>query len=891
MATNRKDLETRLIATDQASKVIDKVADRYDDIPDTVDTTIRAEDKATPQLRTIVERLEGLSKEDQMIVLEANARDAQREIDRILKALGRVHDMDDEEVQVRIEALDKAKGDLDRVQAEIRDLDGETATVNVESPGLDDMLGKLESLPGHFGELGSQIAGVAGKIGAGGAVGVGVTALVGGLIAAADQAKEIALQAQTMAKLTGATVEESSKLQQVWSTTGADVNDLNDIVVQLNGALAQSPDLASKLGINLGDGRDAVARLVQVLDLADQGLVSMTDQSTLFGEEGIRQVAALTSQYDDLTGTIEAMPAPVTKEDAAQALELERAMKEVQTTINRLVLTIGEAMIPLLEEAADKAADIAPQVEPGVTGLAELLGLLGKVAKTLETIGVEPFKFEVDPRTLDFWEQPLNPFAIPVNSADLAITKAKDLTEALFGPDLKGRSVISDEGARRQEDAARLAIAAGREQAGVADQQARAAKDQLARLGIAVSRITAAHDVQTEINDRVKEHAELLLDVVTKIRSWEKSIDDIKIALDDAMTPFEDGTAAADAFREALDKIGLSEGLDTLDRLGDQSQALQDVFAVIKENEGVIPNIFKTGRQSSRDMRDALADLGDTYRTELLQVLEDSGGEFDKVRDKADEMRLRLAASFAEKLGLDLTVDTDYDTVVSMVDAVIPSDKEIELGIKLAEKDLIQLKADLAIAQLEKLLPATALQLKVDMAEGEIGPREAAATAQTILDQNGVEVDLGVDTSKANTDLTAFAAQERSTTMGVIVPDTALQEAAFAIDAGPGGRGWPPVVVDVVPNLNSSILERAGGGPVPRNSLVRVGEHGPETLALPGGSYVYPHGVNPASGGRGAPFYNVNVSLNAAVIGAPHDVARAVEGAMRRATRLNPVRP
>ena len=371
---------------------------------------------------------------------------------------------------------------------------------------------------------------------------------------------------------------------------------------------------------------------------------------------------------------------------------------------------------------------------------------------------------------------------------------------------------------------------------------------------------------------------------------WKRSVDDVGVAMAEAMTPFEDGTAAADAFKTALDKVDRSKGLDVLERFGDTREAIGEVFKVIKENDGVIPDIFKTGRESSRDFRDALEDLSDTYKTDLVDLLEETGGNFDKVRQRVKELRLTLAAEFATKLGLDLGVKQDRDQVLSMVDAVLPTDREVEVGIKLANKDLIKLKADLAIEHLQTLAPETALQLKVDMAEGEITPRVALATAQQIFDETGLQVDLGVNTRKADQDLVDFAAEERHTTLGVGI--TGLEDAAFAIDAGPGGRGWPAIEVPVKPVIvpgGYSYITGGGAGTLaaPGPGTLAVGPHAAATSSS-SGPITVPVIMPPQ---QKAPEIHLHATVNTAVAGDPFAIAQAVEDGLRRTARLMPTNP
>lgn len=896
MASRISELVTRLIAKDDASKVIETVADELEALEKQGDAaiTVSAEDKATPEIRSISEKLADLSDEDKKIVLTAQVANAERDIDRILRSLTRVDRMDQKEIDIRVNALGDARAELDRVQDELRQLDGESATVHVEADGLDEMLAKLDSLPGKFGEIGAGISGIVSKIGAGGAIGAGVTALVGGLVAAAEAAKDVALEAQTMAQLTGASVEEASRLQAIWKTTGADVNDLNDIVVQLNGALQQSPELASKIGVNLADGRNAVERLVEVLGLADKGLISMTDQSTLFGEEGIRQVAALTAGYDDLGRTIEELPAPVDAEDAQKARDLQNAMLEVQTTLNKIVLTIGQAMIPLLEKAADKAADIAPKAEPGIKGATELLELLALVLggmDKLKAIGVDPFKFSVDPRTLDFWEQPLNPLSPFINSADFAITKANQVTEALFGPDLEGHSIISDEEAQREEDAIRTAIALGNEQAGLAAKRQEAIDKYSAAILVAGAMIKANNEAWGDVVDNANKIPGAVEEAVRKAQEFDEQLDESKISAAELMDEFD--TAKIEAATSALGDFlaARQPGVTWLDTLGDTKEKFGEIFKQIKQNEGKIPDIFKVGTEAGRDFRDAIDEASQQVNDRLVEALKNTEGNFDEVRRQAKALRDQFRERIALKLGVDLEHATreERTRIEGLVNAVIPTDKQIRVGIKLAEEDLAKLKADLSIAELEKLLPATALQLKVDLAEGDITPEEAAATAQEALNAEGLNIDLDVDTSKADPALLRFADEEQRKLDGrpLFVPvspnlpsDNDMEHVSTTAQDFYDSHG---VTLPVTPVLvRGPTGSGTGGIPIPAMAPTGRGAGPvvmPAATTLPGVTVPYQVVINNRT------------EINAGAVGDRSDIMRAVEDANRRIGRLLPARP
>ena len=254
----------------------------------------------------------------------------------------------------------KAKADLDRIPDKIE------TTIDADTSGLDGITDKLGGLPGQLGEVGGALGSMAGPAALGG--------IAVAMFETANAAKDLALEAKTTADLTGSTVEDASKLQKLWGPTGADVNDLNDVLLQMNGALAQSPELASQLGINLNDGKDVTQRFVELTDKLAAGQLTAVQASQLFGEEGVRQVGKLRTVYGGLSDDLENMPPPVDDAAVEKALEMERAMNELKATMQSIVTAVGQDLMGVFTEAAEAAnnlVDALPGEAEGAKGLAE----------------------------------------------------------------------------------------------------------------------------------------------------------------------------------------------------------------------------------------------------------------------------------------------------------------------------------------------------------------------------------------------------------------------------------------------------------------------------------------------------------------------------------------
>ena len=78
------------------------------------------------------------------------------------------------------------------------------------------------------------------------------------------------------------------------------------------------------------------------------------------------------------------------------------------------------------------------------------------------------------------------------------------------------------------------------------------------------------------------------------------------------------------------------------------------------------------------------ADAADTTETDLSRWIEETGGNLRAARDRADELRGVADRRFAAKFDLDLADEADAATVKAMVDAVIPTDSEVQVAVNLS---------------------------------------------------------------------------------------------------------------------------------------------------------------------------------------------------------------
>lgn len=348
-----------ITAVDRASKVLDAVADNAEALekldPQLI---IGASDRASDDLEKVMDRAEKLDAETATVILEAEASKAEGEIRTLQQHLGRV---DGETATATIQAKDAASARLEKIQSQLRDLDGRTATVEVEARGAERLSSLVSSLPGTLGKAGQAASGMSGGLLAAGA---GASAVAAGAYALAQNASQAALQIGTLAQLTGESVATTDQLAAVWQSTGADVKDLADVMLQVNGVLAAQPELARQLGVALEDSspQQIFIDTVEAIDGMTDATKKATLGSQVFGEEGVRQVAALTGMYGDLSDTVDGMEPAFDEESVRTAQEQAKATAELQ----RAFVELGVALEPLI--------GLSTAVAEGLTSMFESFG-------------------------------------------------------------------------------------------------------------------------------------------------------------------------------------------------------------------------------------------------------------------------------------------------------------------------------------------------------------------------------------------------------------------------------------------------------------------------------------------------------------------------------------
>lgn len=171
MAQRGDELNTRLTATDDASKVVDKVADKVADLEDSEhDVELDADaGQAEQEIGNLDRRLDDLTREERVAVLEVKADKAKRELADIARRLANAEKYDDEEIRLIIEARDNATSRLQSIRSELKDLQDEADdTGNSLRSRIGDALSSLDDRFGGIGaKLGGKLAAGFASVGAG----------------------------------------------------------------------------------------------------------------------------------------------------------------------------------------------------------------------------------------------------------------------------------------------------------------------------------------------------------------------------------------------------------------------------------------------------------------------------------------------------------------------------------------------------------------------------------------------------------------------------------------------------------------------------------------------------------------------------------------------------
>lgn len=566
MSSKRDDYELNLRATDKASAVVAKVAEAADRIDGrTVDVTVEAEDRATAEVQQLMSRIDGYTDEDQRVILTAEARNLEREVRRATLLLGRV---DGEEAEAILDARNMAQAKLDGVQSALTDIDARTVDATVEAddhasgdirrvddrldeydrktvdatlevdqgPGFSRVSELLDEMPGNVGEAGSILSRMSTKTGA---IGL-ATAAFSGL---ALKAQDVALNVDQIARFTGLSLDEASRLYAVFDDNGVEVDDLLDLLGQMSGVLADNPQLVTDMGISMDTVRQGpVATLVAVMEqfwsdgkLSDEERIAAMQ---LFGEEGVRQVNAVAAMIDgDLADAMEnvADARIVDDDDVDKARGLRENWQELSGQLSELAQTVGPPVLDLMTRLAD-----------GATTIGQGIGLLGGVVDYFRNYDIGRLPWDQGDDDPPFWMEPEN--AARIREVFQATAEVADASEEAADAAADHERAVAEE-VEALEDKAETLQDVVDELTGYIDAQRDAYDASIDYREASQATTTALDEYKRKISEVDEETGEL---VATEEERREAGEDVVAAMLDEADAAVELARANAQARGETL---------------------------------------------------------------------------------------------------------------------------------------------------------------------------------------------------------------------------------------------------------------------------------------------------------------------------------------------------
>lgn len=212
-------------------------------------------------------------------------------------------------------------------------------------------------------------------------------ALAGGfsLVSMVTEFADATRAASGLATSMNATIGQGGQLATIFGSLGLEAGDLLEIQAEFAGIVAADASALSDMGAAVqknSDGtinwattlQDALAQLQQIPDATERNRRGFA----LFGEEGYKQLAALTNSSIDVRDAFDQVGQPITEDDVRAIGEFDAQMLDLSLTSGDLGRTIGRAVIPIVTGLVDAGQDLADVIGaiPGpvaLTGAAAVL--------------------------------------------------------------------------------------------------------------------------------------------------------------------------------------------------------------------------------------------------------------------------------------------------------------------------------------------------------------------------------------------------------------------------------------------------------------------------------------------------------------------------------------
>jgi predicted nucleic acid-binding Zn-ribbon protein len=379
------------------------------------------------------------------------------------------------------------------------------------------------------------------------------------LIAAADEAADLASEAQTIADLSGTSVENASALSAVLrDNTNIEAGDLMDIMAQVTGALASNPSLMQQLGIKMDTVRQGpFATFIAAVDAWNSGQLTGTEKmlagAQLFGEEGLRQIGALTTALDTTLADAVAGVAEnrlIHPEDVVSAQELKRQISGLTADFQTMAVNIGQQVVPVL-------ADMLGQLEDA----GGLVNTIAEIGQTGTARSVWDFINEFPSAKFVEINDQLNAAGVTAEDFRKNLFDLNDvmalLAAGIPAEVIEGATLTADAQKYLAEQVAETTDAA-EDEADALEDTSKTLQSYTDRLETSIDALELQADAQREAAAASEEQADALLAANDTFYANQKAIRAARDAVHDYNDVAADSESSADDQAEALQNVALA---------------------------------------------------------------------------------------------------------------------------------------------------------------------------------------------------------------------------------------------------------------------------------------------------------------------------------------------
>jgi hypothetical protein len=483
------DLEFKIVANDDASKVLDDVTKKAEKL-EKLDPEIEISadgGKAEKEVKSLGELLEGLTDKQKEIVLKAQITSAEADLKRLERSLKDVRTMGEDELQIRLRAIDLATEDLEEARKLRDDLDAKDVEIKVDvsqsgTQSLQGLKGDLDGVRDSGDQSRSVLANMAGNTAQDlGEVGGIVGSLGVGLGQMAEYATEGNIKLSELAKVAGPMAGLAAAGLVVQT-----------VMAGINTEKAFRAEQVEKFTEALNEGKSAI----QVIndELRETGELAYVGGGGLLGlGKETKDLAAVARDagltYEQFLEVIQDSSAPDQFRDKVRLLREEQQKANSVSEANKL----GEQAV------------LYGQLASGVQQYQELIGIASTKQEELNAwIGDATAKTADAARIYGEYGAGVR----SVIEAEVAHAEAVEATAGALGDKLTGALTAAEEATTSFYSAQRAAADSGYAAQQATDDLTGSILTYDAALQAAGGDIAKVHDVQQEARDSATKYAD-----------------------------------------------------------------------------------------------------------------------------------------------------------------------------------------------------------------------------------------------------------------------------------------------------------------------------------------------------------------------------------------------